>query len=280
MAESKYHYNRNIFKNPINGSDFVIYQLGELYSNENTVFSEHRQICDEISFILSGRGFFSANGKRYAVAQGDCFISFKDELHSIISSKNEPLRFYFCGFSPKSERAKQIIGKIGDKHTPCIKYGDAQAVLSQMIDEIWTERAYFTDMLNAQLMELIIRISRFLNSEYPKAKSLTASSLVYQIIMYLETHINEPDALSLLEDEFHYNYRRLSDTFSQSMGETLRSYFFRIRMERAKELLQQKKSVTEVSEILGYSSLHPFSRAYKSHFGHTPSKHYKTGTDL
>ena len=58
MYESKYHYDNKFFKNPIMGDDFYIYQLGELYSNENTAFKEHRQICDEISLILSGRGCF------------------------------------------------------------------------------------------------------------------------------------------------------------------------------------------------------------------------------
>ena len=42
-------------------------------------------------------------------------------------------------------------------------------------------------------------------------------------------------------------------------------------MERAKELLESGKSVTEAAECLGYSSIHPFSRAYKNYFGVCPS---------
>ena len=74
MYDSKYHYDNNFFHNPIIGDDFYIYQLGELYSNEKTAFKEHRQRCDEISLILSGRGYFYSDGKKIDVQPGGCII--------------------------------------------------------------------------------------------------------------------------------------------------------------------------------------------------------------
>jgi AraC-like DNA-binding protein len=53
------------------------------------------------------------------------------------------------------------------------------------------------------------------------------------------------------------------------MGQSLKNFFTALRMNAATELLRQK-SVTEVSDILGYSSIHAFTRAYKALCGETP----------
>ena len=83
MYDSKYHYDNNFFHNPIKGDDFYIYQLGELYSNEKTAFKEHRQRCDEISLILSGKGYFYSDGKKYDVVAENEFIDADTEVKVI-----------------------------------------------------------------------------------------------------------------------------------------------------------------------------------------------------
>lgn len=271
MYESKYHYDNKFFKNPIMGDDFYIYQLGELYSNENTAFKEHRQICDEISLILSGRGCFYSDGKKYNVQAGDCFISFKNELHDIESQSGEPLRFYFCGFTAKSRRAERIIQQIKDSGTHRAECGAAKSILSAMIDDTWQRAAMSGEMTDVRLTELAITLLRSIQVTKKCENGTRHPPLVYQITRYLETHIENPNAIGRLEREFNYNYRFLSELFSKSMQKTLRSYFTGLRMERAKELLESGKSVTEAAECLGYSSIHPFSRAYKNYFGVCPS---------
>ncbi len=276
MYDSKYHYDNNFFHNPIIGDDFYIYQLGELYSNEKTAFKEHRQRCDEISLILSGRGYFYSDGKKIDVQPGDCFISFRDELHYIENQNGEPLRFYFCGFTAKSQRAEKIINRIKAFGIHRIECSDAKNILSAMIDDTWQCAPMSSEMTDARLTELAITLLRHIttgeNCRIGCEFNAKHPPLVYQITRYLETHIYEPDAIGRLEHEFNYNYRFLSELFSRSMQKTLRSYFSELRMERAKEMLDSGKSVTETAEQLGYSSLHPFSRAYKNHFKICPSK--------
>ena len=77
--------------------------------------------------------------------------------------------------------------------------------------------------------------------------------------------------LSELENVFFYDVRYLSKCFFSQSGITLRQYFLSKKMETALNLLQEGKSITQASELLGYSSVHAFSRAYTLHFGHNPS---------
>lgn len=45
-----------------------------------------------------------------------------------------------------------------------------------------------------------------------------------------------------------------------------------IRMEMAKTMIEEKRPLKEVSASVGYADVFQFSRAYKRHFGHPPSK--------
>ena len=109
-------------------------------------------------------------------------------------------------------------------------------------------------MTDARLTELAITLLRHIttgeNCRIGCEFNAKHPPLVYQITRYLETHIYEPDAIGRLEHEFNYNYRFLSELFSRSMQKTLRSYFSELRMERAKEMLDSGKSVTETAEQL------------------------------
>ncbi|MBS4189044.1 helix-turn-helix domain-containing protein [Bacillus sp. FJAT-49705] len=64
-----------------------------------------------------------------------------------------------------------------------------------------------------------------------------------------------------------------SQKFKQIIGQTVRSFIIRTRIERAEHLLHYTgMRVTEAAEALGYNSLHFFSRQFKKYTGKIPSK--------
>ena len=51
-------------------------------------------------------------------------------------------------------------------------------------------------------------------------------------------------------------------------------YFFRLKVEAAKEMIRMSQlNFTQISERLGYSSIHYFSRQFKKTTGMTPSEY-------
>lgn len=59
------------------------------------------------------------------------------------------------------------------------------------------------------------------------------------------------------------------------MGEPLKEYFTRRRFERATQLLEDGMSVTQIADMLGYKSIHSFSRAFTRRFGVSPLEYRK-----
>ena len=57
------------------------------------------------------------------------------------------------------------------------------------------------------------------------------------------------------------------------MGDSPINYLIRIRLSKAKELLESSKlSVKEISEAVGYKDPYYFSKLYKKYYGKSPSK--------
>ncbi len=89
---------------------------------------------------------------------------------------------------------------------------------------------------------------------------------------------NRPNLSQYLTAQIPYDYSYLSDLFSSVEGITIETYFIQLRIERAKEWMVYKdKNLTEIADLLGYSSVHHLSAQFKKHTGLTPSYFKKIG---
>ena len=93
------------------------------------------------------------------------------------------------------------------------------------------------------------------------------------MIQYIDEHFLSITRLFELSAKFGYSYNYLCSVFKKLHGTTVREYLNRKKYEYAKELLKKGISVTEISEILGYSSPYNFSRAFKAICGVSPVRY-------
>ncbi len=84
-------------------------------------------------------------------------------------------------------------------------------------------------------------------------------------------HIGEPLTIRELSRKVAINECYLKKGFKELFGTTIFDYYQSQRMEHARYLLYEKGlSVTDVSVLLGYSSISHFSTAFKKHTGLKP----------
>lgn len=87
----------------------------------------------------------------------------------------------------------------------------------------------------------------------------------------LERTMYEPRTLVALAREVGINDFKLKKGFRELFGTTVFGYLNDLRMEQAHTLLlDEKKTVTEVADTLGYSEPHHFSKAFKKKYGYLP----------
>ena len=105
---------------------------------------------------------------------------------------------------------------------------------------------------------------RFLANEPDREKIIKAREILIQ-------HIGEPITIKELSRKVAMNECYLKKGFKEMYGTTIFDFYQSQRMEHARYLLYEKGlSVTEVSVLLGYSSISHFSTAFKRHTGLKP----------
>jgi AraC family transcriptional regulator len=105
---------------------------------------------------------------------------------------------------------------------------------------------------------------KFLTNENDREKIVRSREILLQ-------HIGEPITIKELSRKVAINECYLKKGFKELFGTTIFDFYQSQRMEHARYLLYEKGlSVTEVSMMLGYSSISHFSTAFKKHTGLKP----------
>jgi AraC-like DNA-binding protein len=103
-------------------------------------------------------------------------------------------------------------------------------------------------------------------------------TLIIKWVHHSGEHIAE-NLSDYLAAHLHYEYTYLSSLFSEVEGTTIEKFFISQKIERAKELLvYDELSLSEIADILGYSSVAHLSAQFKKTTGLTPS-YYKSLKD-
>lgn len=83
-----------------------------------------------------------------------------------------------------------------------------------------------------------------------------------------------------ISDRVQTPYDKLSKIFSAVTGTTLEKYLIKLKIERAKELISNSEySLSEISYMLGYSSVQYLSNQFKKTTGYTVSE-FKSGAPV
>ena len=105
---------------------------------------------------------------------------------------------------------------------------------------------------------------KFLANEADREKIIKSREVLLQ-------HIGEPLTIKELSRKVAINECYLKKGFKEMFGTTIFDFYQSQRMEHARYLLYEKGlSVTDVSVMLGYSSISHFSTAFKKHTGLKP----------
>lgn len=276
--EAEYHINKSYIDAPLLLGNIELWQIGRLFlAGGGSVRPHLHRRWFELSVITSGEGTVSADGDTVPVRAGDVFLSFPAEVHSIASSKEAPMHFDFFAFYTEDPILLSALeGIVRNVSTPeGRRFADngIRPLIGAMLGELEDTDAPLSDRLLALLSEeAVVRLCRALNTEKINTVGGT-DRLAFRLMQYIDAHIFTLKGVQELGDVFGYNYSYLSSLFKRATGSTLAEYFRTARWRVARLLLHEgAATITEIAEMIGYSSVYVFSRAYRAHFGIPPSR--------
>ena len=99
------------------------------------------------------------------------------------------------------------------------------------------------------------------------------SPLVMKVANYVVAHITEPLTTEQIADALYLSRPYLSSRFHKEAGRTLYSFIMDEKIEEAKRLiLYSGRSISSISQYLGFSSLGHFSSLFKKNTGYSPTE--------
>ena len=98
---------------------------------------------------------------------------------------------------------------------------------------------------------------------------------IVQAKLFIDIYYAERIDVSEIADKACYSKFHFIRTFKSIYGRTPHQYLTHVRIERAKELLEQEMSVTEACFAVGFDSLGSFTSLFKRRAGVTPSEYQR-----
>ena len=246
--------------------------------------SGHHPFC-ELIYVDSGEIFVRSPDYTGRLLKNEMLIHRAGEEHSLLCEQTAP-NLIIIGLECDC-RGLDTFSK-----TPVRLSDDLQRMLVEIIKEgrnvllppydnpnstDMEKRADFpfgADQLIRNLLEcFLIKLIRAEQTERKGNEDRSVGDLrTDEILRYLENNLRERITLEELCFLFGTNKTTLSKEFRLATGSTVMEYLARLRLKRAKALLREGgRTVTEIAEILGFSSVHYFTRFFKQRTGMSPS---------
>lgn len=193
-----------------------------------------------------------------------------------------PLKYDYFSFACKSECIKQeldyIIKSYHSTNTRIFHDDRIRPLISNAIAELNQEHAYSQEILFSIFQQVITYTIR----GFPKitlekySDTVThAEVLCHTLMNYIDTHIYSLKRLEDLAEITDYSYGYLSALFKKTTSNTLSDYYHEKKLDAARLLiLENKYKIIEIAEMLNYTSVYSFSKAFTNHYGISP-RNYK-----
>ncbi len=164
------------------------------------------------------------------------------------------------------EEAKNALGKLPDSYSDKsnLDFSNAPFGSTQLM------QCYFTEFL-IKLMRCDSTSGVNIRGT-ESARAIAETSIAEMIVDYLKENLYQPLTLKEVCEHFMLGKSQLSKIFKEHTSSSPMEHYNFLKIREAKKLLRENAmSVSEISDALGYSSIHIFSRAFKQHTGFSPT---------
>lgn len=269
--------------NPFNYSNISssLY-ISEIYTKfyqekgTNYNFSGEKHSYWELTYVDKGELLTTIDGVSYHLKQGDLIFYAPMQFHTQSTFEKISSSYLTINFKMNFNHADLLCNKIFSLKR------DSYFIVTKLIEELSNDNLYSDDLSLCYLKQLIIQMLRLDNSHF-HSKPTTHMQQTYEnellndILLYIDDNIYEKISVSTLCDHFCISTSMLHSLFRKNMNNTAKNYINELKLSKSKELIRNSThTLSEISEMLGFSSIHYFSKKFKSYFNISPTEYSKS----
>jgi len=232
-----------------------------------------------LALIYDGEVTFSFDSKNYDLTPGSLIFSKPDVIRSATNSLQHPVKLYAVDFIYSCPLRIEGDWKITLPELPFLlndKILDS-FMLKKLISSFHELTKYWiSDSLDKQLkcnMLLTGIINLLLVKAYGNDVAYDKVRKVNKLTEFMTEHYHHHITLDTLASNIKISPNYLCSLFKEVTNKTPTEYLLNIRINKAKELLKDGLSVTEVSSVVGFNDIYYFSKCFKKYTGLSPSQY-------
>lgn len=225
----------------------------------------------ELFYIVGGKGQFLIQDQLYPVDANNLVIINPNVTHTEVSLNAQPLEYIVLGIegielstTEKSYGQFNILGHF--------ESAEISGCLRNILREMELKNTGHEDVCQAYMEILIIRLMRSTAlAVQEEAPAVSGNRQCAEVRRYIDLHFKEALTLELLSDEAHMNKYYLSHSFKKEYGISPINYLISRRINESKYLLAETDlSMSQIAQLLGFSSLSYFSQTFRKTQGISP----------
>lgn len=264
-----------------------IHQILGYYYNIRSAgysFSGEKHDYFELTYIDCGNMRTTVDGQEFLLSENDLIIYGPGQFHTQSIPSGESCSYVTILFDMEtfiidenSPRYEVILNKVFgyDKkiHT----------LIKDFVNESSSQIPYMNSLMLCLLQETIIRLLQHefvgpSTQEKPvtEARQHYQDELLERILQYIGDNLHDPLTIAEICHKFSMSRSSLQILFKENLNQTPKKYISELKLERSCQLLREGRyTVSEIAFMLGFNSIHYFSRAFTKKYNMAPSDYSK-----
>lgn len=237
----------------------------------------------EIIYVKSGLLTVSISGESYTGKSGEAFVVSPGSLH-FMGTQNGNVEYFtflfplkYISFRTDDTLDDKLLEPLSSGHLMIKpRIGNVAKELCGQLIEINESESKITAQIKTKII-LLQFILEMWNKEYIIENDISGRNTVEkEMLSYIQQNFSGKISLKEFGERFHLSEKYISRYFKEHFHITLSQYVAYLRLEHAKQLLQDTDiPVTEIAMQSGYQNVSYFIRSFKETYGVSPLKYRK-----
>lgn len=242
----------------------------------------HAHEMYELYYFIQGLGSYNIEGTEYELCPGDILLMRPSEAHTLSIKSTKPYEYVSIHFLPSV-----FNGMIDETKLlrPFTRRPLGQLNLyreTELNNELL--RAHILELANdevsgdemrthtiAYLLPVIYELAMCYDKRHDAQDYKEKQGSANDIIGYVNNHLFEQINLETISERFFLSKSQVNRIFKSATGSAVWEYVMIKRLLFARERIKAGEAIGDVSRLCGFNDYSSFYRAYKKHFGSSPT---------
>ena len=259
--------------------------LGYYYNVRNSgyEFKGEKHEYYELTFVDRGCLETTIEGKDYHLDEKELILYGPGQFHTQKISEGQSCSYVTIVFSMLSTGAETFTSEDLPLLNKVYSYDKKiYALMKDFVQESSSQIPYLNSLMTCLLQEIMIRLlqSEFISHKEERPVSISRqhyqNELLEGVLAYIDASLYEPLTIAEICQKFSLSRSSLQLLFKENLNQTPKKYISDLKLEKSCQLIREKQyTISEIALMLGFNSIHYFSRAFTQKYNMAPSEYSK-----